>query len=102
MPQMIEANGIRFAYHALGKGPLVILLHGFPDTAKAWDDLPGDVQQRLETLEFKATLRTAHLRLTGRAGVPTILSQPFCPNHSGASVRAHPFGRIHSDYARAV
>jgi len=39
------------------------------DTAKAWDDLPADVQQRLETLEFKATLRTAHLNLTGRPGV---------------------------------
>ena len=39
------------------------------DTAKAWDDLPAEVQQRLETLEFKATLRTAHLNLTGRAGV---------------------------------
>jgi taurine dioxygenase len=39
------------------------------DTAMAWDDLPADVKQRLETLEFKATLRTAHLRMTGRAGV---------------------------------
>lgn len=39
------------------------------DSAKAWDGLPADVQKRLETLEFKATLRTAHLRLTGRPGV---------------------------------
>ena len=39
------------------------------DSAKAWDDLPAELQQRLETLEFKATLRTAHLRLTGRPGV---------------------------------
>jgi taurine dioxygenase len=39
------------------------------DTAKAWDGLPADVQRRLEGLEFKATLRTAHLNLTGRPGV---------------------------------
>ncbi len=39
------------------------------DSAKAWDALPADMQKRLETLEFKATLRTAHLNLTGRAGV---------------------------------
>lgn len=35
--QYVEANGIRFAYIAEGKGPLVLLLHGFPDTAHTWD-----------------------------------------------------------------
>jgi len=37
----IEANGIRFAYYADGNpaDPLVLLIHGFPDTAHAWDDL---------------------------------------------------------------
>jgi pimeloyl-ACP methyl ester carboxylesterase len=35
----IDANGIRFAYLAEGEGPLVVLLHGFPDTAHTWDDL---------------------------------------------------------------
>ena len=39
------------------------------DTAMAWDGLPADVQARLETLEFKATIRTALLNLTGRPGV---------------------------------
>jgi pimeloyl-ACP methyl ester carboxylesterase len=33
----IEANGLRFAYFAEGQGPLVLLLHGFPDTAHSWD-----------------------------------------------------------------
>ncbi len=33
----VEANGIRFAYLEEGKGPLVLLLHGFPDTAHSWD-----------------------------------------------------------------
>ncbi len=38
---MIEANGLRFAYLADGdpSDPMVLLLHGFPDTAHAWDSL---------------------------------------------------------------
>jgi pimeloyl-ACP methyl ester carboxylesterase len=35
----IDANGLRFAYLAEGSGPLVLLLHGFPDTARTWDEL---------------------------------------------------------------
>jgi pimeloyl-ACP methyl ester carboxylesterase len=33
----IEANGVRFAYLEHGTGPLVVLVHGFPDTAYTWD-----------------------------------------------------------------
>jgi pimeloyl-ACP methyl ester carboxylesterase len=33
----VEANGLRFAYLEEGAGPLVLLLHGFPDTAHTWD-----------------------------------------------------------------
>src|SRR5208283_1922938 len=32
----IRANGLKFAYVAEGNGPLVILLHGFPDNANTW------------------------------------------------------------------
>ncbi|MBU3594289.1 alpha/beta hydrolase [Polynucleobacter sp. 71A-WALBACH] len=32
----INANGIRFAYHEQGQGPLVVMLHGFPDIASTW------------------------------------------------------------------
>ena len=32
----IRANGLDFAYVEQGEGPLVILLHGFPDTAGSW------------------------------------------------------------------
>jgi pimeloyl-ACP methyl ester carboxylesterase len=32
----IEANGLRFAYLEQGRGPLVLLLHGFPDTPHTW------------------------------------------------------------------
>ena len=33
----IRANGIDFAYIEQGSGPLVLLLHGFPDTANTWN-----------------------------------------------------------------
>jgi pimeloyl-ACP methyl ester carboxylesterase len=33
----VEANGLRFGYLEDGRGPLVLLLHGFPDTARSWD-----------------------------------------------------------------
>ncbi|WP_431195986.1 alpha/beta fold hydrolase [Mycobacterium camsae] len=37
--QFVDANGLRFAYLAEGSGPLVLMLHGFPDTAHSWDNL---------------------------------------------------------------
>jgi len=35
----VDANGLNFAYLENGSGPLVLMLHGFPDTAHSWDDL---------------------------------------------------------------
>jgi pimeloyl-ACP methyl ester carboxylesterase len=35
----VDANGLKFAYLEEGTGPLVLMLHGFPDTAHTWDDL---------------------------------------------------------------
>ncbi len=32
-----QANGLRFAYLEAGSGPLVVLLHGFPDNAYTWE-----------------------------------------------------------------
>jgi pimeloyl-ACP methyl ester carboxylesterase len=37
MIERVSANGLDFAYLADGTGPLVLLLHGFPDTAHTWD-----------------------------------------------------------------
>jgi pimeloyl-ACP methyl ester carboxylesterase len=34
--QFVQANGLRFGYLEAGQGPLVLLLHGFPDTASSW------------------------------------------------------------------
>jgi pimeloyl-ACP methyl ester carboxylesterase len=35
----VDANGIRFAYFEEGTGPLVLLVHGFPDTPHTWDEV---------------------------------------------------------------
>jgi pimeloyl-ACP methyl ester carboxylesterase len=35
--QYVTASGLRFAYLEEGSGPLVLLVHGFPDTAHSWD-----------------------------------------------------------------
>lgn len=35
-PEYIDTNGIRMAVHQLGKGPPVVLLHGFPEIAFSW------------------------------------------------------------------
>ena len=35
--RFVDANGLRFGYLESGSGPLVLLVHGFPDTAHAWD-----------------------------------------------------------------
>ena len=42
----VEANGLRFAYLEEGSGPLVLLFHGFPDTARSWDDLRPKIARK--------------------------------------------------------
>jgi pimeloyl-ACP methyl ester carboxylesterase len=37
MQTTVRANGLAFACLEEGSGPLVLLLHGFPDTAHTWD-----------------------------------------------------------------
>src|SRR5271168_144693 len=36
-PNFVQANGLRFAVIEEGRGPLALLLHGFPDTPHTWD-----------------------------------------------------------------
>ena len=48
----IRANGLDFAYVEQGDGPLVILLHGFPDTAHSWNhQIPALAAALFETTE---------------------------------------------------
>jgi pimeloyl-ACP methyl ester carboxylesterase len=48
--RFIQANGLEFAYLEAGQGPLVLLLHGFPDTAYSW----GDTLQALAAAGYRA------------------------------------------------
>jgi pimeloyl-ACP methyl ester carboxylesterase len=42
----VIANGVRFEYLEAGKGPLVLMLHGYPDTPHTWKDLMPKVAAR--------------------------------------------------------
>ncbi|MEM7358354.1 MAG: alpha/beta hydrolase [Pseudomonadota bacterium] len=46
MPEFIDANGLRFGYLSQGEGPLVICIHGFPDTAYTYRDLMQRLSDR--------------------------------------------------------
>ncbi|BAX92870.1 alpha/beta fold hydrolase [Mycobacterium shigaense] len=46
----VDASGLRFAYLEEGSGPLVLMLHGFPDTAHSWDD----VRPRIAAAGYRA------------------------------------------------
>jgi pimeloyl-ACP methyl ester carboxylesterase len=35
--KFVDARGVKFGYLEQGTGPLVLLVHGFPDTAHGWD-----------------------------------------------------------------
>ena len=45
-PRFVEANGLRFAYLEEGRGPLVLLVHGFPDTPHSFDDIRPQIAAR--------------------------------------------------------
>jgi pimeloyl-ACP methyl ester carboxylesterase len=49
-PRFIRANGMEFAYLEAGQGPLVVCLHGFPDTAWSF----GPLLQKLAAAGFHA------------------------------------------------
>ncbi len=44
-----DANGLKFAYFEEGTGPLVLLVHGFPDTAHSW----APIRQSLANAGFR-------------------------------------------------
>jgi pimeloyl-ACP methyl ester carboxylesterase len=62
----VTANGLRFAYLEEGTGPLVLLMHGFPDTAHTWDD----VRPALAKAGFRAV--SPFMRGYAPTEIPTI------------------------------
>lgn len=47
--QTVEANGIAFSYIEEGQGPLILLFHGYPETARSWKA----VQSRLAAAGYR-------------------------------------------------
>jgi pimeloyl-ACP methyl ester carboxylesterase len=45
----VNVNGVRFAYIEEGQGPLVLLLHGYPETARSW----AAVQKRIAAAGYR-------------------------------------------------
>lgn len=41
-PRLVTANGLRFAYLERGEGPLLLLLHGYPDSAETYGQAMED------------------------------------------------------------
>jgi pimeloyl-ACP methyl ester carboxylesterase len=39
--ELVRANGVDLAFLSEGSGPLVVLLHGYPDTARSWLPVMG-------------------------------------------------------------
>ena len=52
-----SANGLEIAYLEQGTGPLVVLLHGFPDTAHTWEP----TMAALATAGFRAVAPFNHV-----------------------------------------
>lgn len=48
--KFVEANGVRFAYVEEGTGPLVLLFHGYPETARIW----APVQKKIAAAGYRA------------------------------------------------
>lgn len=47
--KFIKANGIRFGYLEQGEGPLILLFHGYPETARSW----SKVQRNLASAGYR-------------------------------------------------
>ena len=64
--QLVQAGELEFAYFEEGTGPLVLLLHGFPDTAHTFDE----VRPALAAAGFRAV--SPFMRGYAPTGIPGI------------------------------
>jgi len=76
--QFIEANSLEFGYLEKGTGPLVLLLHGFPETARSWNT----VQDQLADKGY----RTVAVFMRGYA--PTSLASDYSVRSLGQDIIA--------------
>lgn len=104
----LQASGLRFGYLERGEGPLVLLLHGFPDTAHSW----AATRSALAAAGFRAVspfLRGYHpsaLCADGRYDVDTlgqdVLAWIDALGESRAVVVGHDWGAFASYAAAAL
>ena len=52
MDEVITGDGLRLRVwdEGLSDGPVVVLVHGFPDTARVWDPLVGELKDRFRVV----------------------------------------------------
>ena len=104
----VEANGLRFAYLEQGDGPLVLLLHGFPDTPHSY----RPAMEALAGAGYRAVApflrgyppteipeqRNVGVEAIGRDAVALIAAL----GHSSAIVVGHDWGSAAAYYAAAA
>ncbi len=64
---MIETNGIRLKVVVEGNGPLLLLLHGFPQSAYLWRNQIDDLVSRRLSGSCPRSTRLRRQRQTGRS-----------------------------------
>ena len=84
----VDANGLQFAYLEEGSGPLVLMLHGFPDTAHTWDDLaPANRRQGIPAMRLVRAAAEHALHMPRRAcGCPHLHGHALSQTGSMMSV----------------
>jgi hypothetical protein len=68
----VDANGLKFAYLEEGSGPLVRMLHAFPDTAHTWDD----VRPRVAARGFRAVSPLCAGTTPVRSRIANLIKKP--------------------------
>jgi len=76
--KFIEANSLRFAYIEKGQGPLVLFLHGYPESARSWN--------RVQTNLAENGFRTVAVFMRGYA--PTSSATDYSVRSLGEDVVA--------------
>jgi pimeloyl-ACP methyl ester carboxylesterase len=79
-----DSNGVKIHYVAVGKGPLIVMIHGFPDFWYTW-------RKQMEALSGRYRVVAVDQRGYDLSGRPTGIEQyamPLLVNDIGAVIRA--------------
>jgi len=61
----IQVRGLNFAYLEQGEGPLIMLLHGFPDNAQTWShQMPALAEQGYRVIATNMTKNPSETPIT--------------------------------------